>query len=74
MIRLDYIISDNIFSNYNIGVNNYFYLNKNYYVYNLFFKLSKKDDLILKPFFLNFLLEYYFLLNDSYNEKLNIYN
>jgi hypothetical protein len=72
--RLDYIISDNIFNNYNININNYFYLNRNNYVYNLFFKLSKKDDLKLKPFYLNHLLEYYLLLNDNYNNKLNICN
>jgi len=71
---LDYIISDNIFDNYNIDVNNYFYLNKNNYLSNLFFKLSKNDDIKLKPFFLGFLLDYYFLLNDNYNNKLSIYN
>ena len=74
MVCMKYIISDNIFNNYNVGVNNYFYLNKNNYIYNLFFKLSKKDHIKLKPFYLNFLLEYYFLLNNNYNEKLNIYN
>ena len=74
MVCMKYIISDNIFNNYNVGVNNYFYLNKNNYIYNLFFKLSKKDDIKLKPFYLSFLLEYYFLLNNNYNEKLNVYN
>jgi hypothetical protein len=71
---LGYIISDNIFDNYNIDVNNYFYLNKNNYLSNLFFKLSKNDDIILKPFYLGFLLDYYFLLNNNYNKKLSVYN
>ena len=53
IICLDYRISDNIFNNYNININNYFYLNKNSYISNLFFKLTKKDDLKLKAFFFN---------------------
>jgi hypothetical protein len=73
-ISLDYKISDNIFNNYNTNINNYFYLNKNMYIYNFFFKLTKKDDLKFKTFYLNFLLDYYLLLNNNYNNKLNVLN
>jgi len=73
---LDYTIFDNIFSKYTVNERKkYYYLNNNFFLKEFIFKLSKKKEhLKLKDYLLRDLLDYYFLLNDNYNDKLNIYN
>jgi hypothetical protein len=73
---LDYTIFNNIFSKYTVNKKkNVYFLNTNSFLKEFIFKLSKKEKhLKLRTYLFRDLLDYYFIFNDNYNEKLNISN
>jgi hypothetical protein len=71
----DYTVFDNIFLNYIVNdKKNFFFLNKNAFLFEFFFKLSKREVLKLKEYKYMFMLNEYLLLNNNYNDKIFINN
>jgi hypothetical protein len=73
---LDYSISDEIFLGYIISEKkNALYFNKNEFILEFLFKLSKKNEFLrIKECMEINLLDEFFLFNENYNNRLYIYN